>query len=138
LDRRNNPALPSINLASTKGAGEPQISHVPEIPGENQRRLNRAIWLLVGILALGTGGLMWLEGWDFWRALCFTLITVTTVGYGDEGISELGQRFTIPSMVGGIGTASYTFALVVQAMVTNKIAWRRRMQSRIENSKAMS
>jgi hypothetical protein len=24
LDRRNNPALPSINLASTKGAGEPK------------------------------------------------------------------------------------------------------------------
>ncbi len=108
------------------------LAHTPDIPSENRRRLLKALSLLGGILGLGVVGLMWIEGWDFWRAFFFTLVTVTTVGYGDEGISEPGQRFTMLLMVGGIGTASYTFALVVQAMVTNQLAWRRRMQSRID------
>ncbi|MCA8981857.1 MAG: potassium channel protein [Planctomycetes bacterium] len=110
---------------------EHQYSHPPEIPGEHRRRLVRALTALFGILSIGVCGLMWIEGWDFWRAFFFTLITVTTVGYGDEGISDAGERFAILLLVGGIGTASYTFALVVQTMVANQFAWKRRMHSRI-------
>lgn len=112
-------------------SSEQHYAHPPEIPGENRRRLVRAVMALVGILSVGVGGLMWIEGWDFWRAFFFTLITVTTVGYGDEGISDAGERFAILLLVGGIGTASYTFALVVQTMVSNQFAWKRRMHTRI-------
>lgn len=108
------------------------LNHIPDIPGENRRRVTTAVTVLVSILTIGVCGLMTIEGWDFWTAFFFTIVTVTTVGYGDEGISQAGERFTALLMVGGIGTASYTFALVVQAMVTNQLAWRRRMQTRID------
>jgi len=111
---------------------EHSLHQPPTIPGEHRRRLHKAFAALAAILSLGVIGLMWIEGWDFWRAFFFTLITVTTVGYGDEGISEAGERFATLLLVGGIGTASYTFALVVQTMVTNQLAWRRRMQMRID------
>ncbi len=113
-------------------ASESPLAPTPEVPGELRLRLIRAITLLASIFVISVCGLMWIEGWDLWRAFFFTLITVTTVGYGDEGISVVGQRFATLLLVGGIGTASYTFALVVQAMVTNQFAWRRRMQTRID------
>lgn len=110
---------------------ENHFSHPPEIPGEHRRRLITAIGALIIIIAIGVGGLMWIEGWDFWRAFFFAVITVTTVGYGDEGISDAGEQFALFLLIGGIGTASYTFALVVQTMVTNQFAWKRRMHTRI-------
>lgn len=120
------PLVPQIPMSA-----EPHYSHPPEIPGEHRRRLIQAITALFGILSVGVAGLMWIEGWGLWRAFFFTLITVTTVGYGDEGISDAGQHFTTLLLVCGIGTASYTFALVVQTMVTNQFAWKRRMHTRI-------
>ena len=87
-------------------ASESPLAPTPEVPGELRLRLIRAITLLASIFVISVCGLMWIEGWDLWRAFFFTLITVTTVGYGDEGISVVGQRFATLLLVGGIGTAS--------------------------------
>ena len=62
------------------------------------------IGLAAAIVLIGTGGYMWIENWTFWRSLFFTLVTLTTVGYGDYGISEAGERFTAVLMVVGIAT----------------------------------
>lgn len=92
-------------------------------------------WALVAlmcVICIGTSGFMIIEPWDLWEALYFTLITITTVGYGDEGISATGKKFASFMLIGGIGIASYTFALVVQYAVTLQFAWKERMQSTID------
>lgn len=101
-------------------------------PFDSDAQRRKRLWLsaaaLVGVLLWGTFGLMWIEGWDFSKALYFTLITVTTVGYGDEGISPAGRVFALVFLVIGIAVCSYSFAYLVQSMVASNLSWRRRMQ----------
>lgn len=100
---------------------------------EHQARLRRAILALAFVLVGGTCGFMLIEpNWGFWRSFYFTLITVTTVGFSDEGLSETGRRFTTLLLVAGIATATYAFGQIVQAAVTYQLAWRRRMQNQID------
>ncbi len=103
----------------------------PRARAHEHRRLLRAAALLVCLVLGGSFGLMAIEGWSFWRSLFFTLITITTVGYGDQGISVAGERFALVLLLVGIGLASYTFALFVQSLVSDQFAWRRRMRARI-------
>lgn len=100
-----------------------------------RRQISRAIGLLVLVMTVGTVGFMLIEEWGIWRSVYFTLITITTVGYGDEGISAGGQKFASLLLVGGLGVASYSFAVVVQNAVANQFAWRMRMQKKIDRLK---
>ena len=102
---------------------------------ENQRRrqLARAAFALIAVTLVGTFGFSWIEGWSFDRSLFFTLITITTVGYGDEGISEAGRLFALGLLIAGIGIASYTFALAVESAIARQLGWRKRMEKRIGN-----
>ncbi len=97
-----------------------------------RRRLYRAIIALGVVLTTGTAGFVLTEGWSVWKSLYFTLITITTVGYGDEGVSEIGKRFTTVLLLGGIATATYAFGQIVQVAVSNEFAWRRRMNDAIK------
>jgi voltage-gated potassium channel len=105
---------------------------VKDLERARQRRLDRALCALLFVVIGGTAGFVFIEDWGIWRSLYFTLITITTVGYGDQGISENGQMFAALLLVGGIGTASYTFAVVMQNAVANQFAWRIRMQKKID------
>jgi len=57
--------------------------------------------LLAVVTLLGTIGFVEIEGWELWRAFYFTIITITTVGYGDEGLSDPGKRFATLVLSGG-------------------------------------
>lgn len=62
-------------------------------------------YLLVGCVAYGE-----LEGWHFGRSLSFTVVTITTVGYGYHTPSTDSSRlFTIFYIIFGI---CYVFAIV--------------------------
>ena len=96
------------------------------------QKLMRALWALVGVIIFGSLSFAYVENWSLWHGLYFTLITITTVGYGDEGISEAGRILSVTLLTGGISVASYTFALFVQSAVTDQLIWRSRMQKRID------
>lgn len=95
------------------------------------RRVLRAVTAMIIVILFGTSGFMWVEGWDFWKSLFFTLITITTVGYGDYGLSESGQRFTAILLIGGIVVATYCLGQIVQILVDYRFAWERKMNKQI-------
>lgn len=98
----------------------------------SRSRVAKALLALLLIVLGGSAGFMVIEGWDLWRSLFFTLITITTVGYGAEGLSQAGERFTTLLLIGGIGSAAYAFGAIVEAAVGHHLDWRRRMQQQID------
>ncbi len=82
-----------------------------------RRSLCRALFGIATVVSIGTFGYMVIEGWDFWKALFFTIITITTVGYGHYGLSEVGERFTAVLLLGGLSVATYSFSQIIHAAV---------------------
>ena len=108
---------------------------LPGTEHHESRIVMRAIAMSCGVVLVGTAGFMLIEpGWTLWRALYFTLSTITTVGYGDEGISETGQKFAALLLVTGIGTATWTLTTVVQYAVSYQFDWQRRMKKMINTT----
>ncbi len=97
------------------------------LPGEWDPVVRRSLLLLCAVVVFGTAGYTWIEGWSPWRSLFFTLVTLTTVGYGDYGLTENGERFTAVLMIGGIGTVSYTAGLILQNIMARATHPERRM-----------
>ncbi|MDD5304089.1 MAG: potassium channel family protein, partial [Elusimicrobia bacterium] len=66
--------------------------------------------LLVAVVATGTVGYHFIEGWPLFDALYMTVITIGTVGYGEvHPLSHAGRVFTMFMIVGGIGMFTYGF-----------------------------
>ena len=62
------------------------------------RRLVYSLALLVGIAAVGTVGFHLLEGWSFLDAAFMTVISLTTVGYGEtHPLSPAGRVLRAPA-----------------------------------------
>jgi voltage-gated potassium channel len=60
----------------------------------------------------GTIGYVLIEGWGPWDAFYMTVITVTTVGYGEvHPLSEAGRAFTVVVLLTGVGAFFYAFTL---------------------------
>ncbi len=56
------------------------------------------------ILAFGTITYHYLEGWSWIDAAYFSVITLTTIGYGDfSPVTDLGKLFTIGYIIMGVG-----------------------------------
>jgi voltage-gated potassium channel len=100
-----------VHVMQNKGGGGTISSYGP-------RHLIRVASLLIGILMFGTLGYMIIERWHFLDALYMTVITITTVGYGEiRTVSEVGRVFTIALIFFGMGTMAYMLGIVAQAMV---------------------
>ena len=106
--------------------------------GDRQSRASRRLWFgLIGLLVVlvaGTVGYL-LFGYSVLDAIFQTIITVTTVGFGEAHKFDNGQKiFTIVLIVTGVGTAAYTFSVGVETLVEGYLAdefGRRRMEKQI-------
>jgi len=93
-----------------------------------------AVALLVAVFAGGTIGYVLIERWNAWDAFYMTVITVTTVGYGEvHRLSLAGQVFTVFLLIGGVGAALYNFTLLATVIVEGGLPrrLRRRRQQRM-------
>src|SRR3954454_10586810 len=68
--------------------------------------------LILANMAIGTAGYVLIEGWSIWDGFYMTVITITTVGYGEvHPLSGPGQAFTVLILLTGVGTFFYAFTL---------------------------
>jgi voltage-gated potassium channel len=102
-----------------------------------QVRLLRPVALILIITISGTLGYHLLEGWSFLDALYMTIISMTTVGYGEtRELTDLGRVFTMFLLIGSIGTAGYAVSTLASFLVEGefqRIIQGRRMDKRIAN-----
>ena len=95
--------------------------------------------LIFFIISFGTLGYMTIEGWNLFDSLYMTIITLTTVGYGEvHALSDKGRMFTIILIVGGVGTVFYalsTGAKIILEGELQEIFGRKRLEKKIRELK---
>ena len=73
--------------------------------------LRLALVLLLITLAVGTGGLMLIEGYTMLEAFYMSVITISTVGFGEvRPLSDAGRLFVSGLVVVNIGIVGYVLA----------------------------
>jgi voltage-gated potassium channel len=101
---------------------------------EAWHRLRLGLAALVGVLVIGTCGYV-AFGFPLLDAMYQTVTTVTTVGFREvHPLSTGGRVFTMALILGGVGTALYSFTLVLEAVVEGQlqeVLGRRRMDRQI-------
>jgi len=102
----------------------------------NTKTLIRLILVFTIVLVCGTVGYTVIEGWNLLESFYMTIITVTTVGYGEvHSLSHAGRLFTIGLIFVGYSLCLYVAGSVIQFMVDGKIRallGRRKLDSRIK------
>ncbi len=92
---------------------------------------------MLGLLFLiGTGGYMLLEGWTPLQALYMTVISLTTVGFGEVlPLSDKGMMFTIMLLLSGVGILTYSVTFIAEYLLSAPVGERvrrKRMLKQIE------
>jgi voltage-gated potassium channel len=86
------------------------------------KRLRIAFGMLFFIILVGATGYYFLEGFSFFQALYLTVVTISTVGYGDVyARSTGGMVFTIFLIIVGVGTMFYTVSQIAETIVEGRL-----------------
>ncbi len=94
---------------------------------EPQKRLRQGLIILGSIIAAGTIGYMLIEGWSPIDAIFMTMITISTVGYGEVNpLSHAGRVFSIFLIVGGVSGGLFVLTAFIEYIVEGKLGLTRR------------
>ncbi len=100
-----------------------------------RRRLFPLLLLALLLFGAGTAGYMLIEGWTFTEALYMTIISLTTVGFGEvRPLSMVGRLFTSVLLLVGVGGFAYGFSTIIELLFTASLGGqlhRRRMVRQI-------
>ena len=89
---------------------------------EEKRKLKFILYAFALLLIVGVVGYMFLLKVDFIDALYMTVITISTVGFGEIGTtSSWSELFSIMMIFLGVGIAGYAFTTVVAMFVEGKV-----------------
>lgn len=98
-----------------------------------------SLFLLFCIVALGTFGYVFIEGWSLMDAMYMTVITLATVGFSEvHAMDQAGKVFTIGLIIIGGGFFIYVAGAIVQFMVEGRvreILGRRKLDKQINRLK---
>jgi voltage-gated potassium channel len=101
------------------------------------RRFRKPAALLAVVCVYGAVGYALIEHWPLGDGLYMTLITISTVGYGEvHPLTPMGRLFTSTLIVGGVGTMLYAFGIFTEMLAEGHIAQYRRgrrLQRRIDD-----
>src|SRR5499425_678041 len=100
-------------------------------------RIRLSLLLLVLVVFTGTGGFHCIEGWTWFDAFYMTLITMTTVGYGEiHPLSHAGRVFNSFLMIVGVSSIFIAIGAMTQTIVEREFGealGKRRNKRMIEN-----
>jgi len=100
-----------------------------------RRRLRLALILIVLVLMTGAVGFHVLEGWPWFDGFYMTLITMTTVGYGEtHPLTHAGRVFNTFIILAAVISGGVLVATFTQAMLEFELGrylGRRRMEREI-------
>jgi len=103
------------------------------------RHLIIAIIVILILLFAGTAGYHLIEGWPLFDALYMTVITITTVGYGEiHQLSKQGRIFTVFLIMSGFGGMGYVLGSIVQTFIAGQIRMalgRRKLEKKVKKLK---
>jgi len=99
----------------------------------------RILGLIFLVILISAIGFHIIEGWTLLDCLYMTIITIFTVGFGEvKELSPQGQVFTIFVILGGVGTAIYSFTKLAEVVYEGgirKFLRRRKMERKLQNLK---
>ncbi len=102
-------------------------------------KLIRTLILLIILILSGTLGYMFFEDMNFWDSIYLTVVTVSTVGYGDiVATHPAGRLFSVLLIMAGVGYVMYTFGLLAESMIEGQLKQifaRRKMHKQIAGLK---
>lgn len=94
---------------------------------EIKRQFRIATILLLIVMPIGIIGFMVIEGLDFIDATWLTVITLTTIGYGDVSAeSQIGKVFTIALVLVGLSAITFFLSSSFNLMFSTEATARRR------------
>jgi voltage-gated potassium channel len=103
------------------------------------KKLLLPVFMFLGLVVSGILGYMSIEGWDLLDSIYMTIITLSTVGYGEvREIGPGGRIFTVFLIVFGLFIITYLVGLVAEALVAVEIRavlGRRKVGKRIKSLK---
>lgn len=78
-----------------------------------------SIFVFIILILIGAYAYHWAEGYNALDSVYFTVITVTTIGYGDMyPVTTFGKIFTMFYSFLGIAMALYLFSLLGKYLLT--------------------
>ncbi|MCZ6679463.1 MAG: NAD-binding protein [Candidatus Poribacteria bacterium] len=104
-----------------------------------QRNVIIALALMIVLFIIGVIGYWFIEKgnpherWTLLDAIYMTVITLTTVGYGDYNMSDAGKLFTVALLIVGIGVFAYSVSVATAFIVEGQLQeiYRRRKMERL-------
>ncbi|MFZ0549080.1 MAG: potassium channel protein [Candidatus Promineifilaceae bacterium] len=87
-----------------------------------RRSLAPVLLALAAVLLIGTLGYRLLEQWSYIDALYMTVITLSTVGFGEtRALSPIGRIFTIFLIVLGVSTVAYALSSIGEYILNVRV-----------------
>ena len=100
------------------------------------RRVLAVLALITSLLIFGTLGFYWVEGWTLFEGFYMTLMTLTTVGYGEiHPLSLSGRILASALMLGGVAVVFISIGVLVDLIIKLELAdyfGRKRRQRMLE------